>query len=45
MYGRSFMGIDRSTFLVDADGTVARVWRKVKVPGHVDEVLAAAQAL
>ena len=45
MYGRTFMGIDRSTFLVDADGTVARVWRKVKVPGHVDEVLAAAQAL
>ena len=45
MYGRKFMGIDRSTFLVDADGTVARVWRKVKVPGHVDEVLAAAQAL
>ena len=45
MYGRTFMGIDRSTFLVGADGTVARVWRRVKVPGHVDEVLAAAQAL
>ena len=33
MYGRKYMGIDRSTFLIDADGTVARVWRKVKVPG------------
>jgi peroxiredoxin Q/BCP len=39
------MGIDRSTFLIGPDGTVARVWRNVKVPGHVDEVLAAAQAL
>jgi peroxiredoxin Q/BCP len=45
MYGRSFMGIDRSTFLVDAHGIVTRVWRKVSVPEHVDEVLAAAQAL
>jgi peroxiredoxin Q/BCP len=45
MYGRSYMGIDRSTFLIAADGTIARVWRKVKVPGHVDEVLAAARAL
>jgi thioredoxin-dependent peroxiredoxin len=44
-YGRSYMGIDRSTFLIDADGRLARVWRKVKVPGHVDEVLAAAEAL
>jgi peroxiredoxin Q/BCP len=44
-YGRHFMGIDRSTFLVDADGIVSRVWRKVSVPDHVDEVLAAAQAL
>jgi peroxiredoxin Q/BCP len=44
-YGRTYVGIDRSTFLVDADGTVARVWRAVKVPGHVDEVLAAARAL
>jgi thioredoxin-dependent peroxiredoxin len=45
MYGRSYMGIDRSTFLVGRDGTLKRVWRKVKVPGHVEEVLAAAKAL
>lgn len=45
MYGRKYMGIDRSTFLIGPDGTVARVWRKVKVPGHVDEVLAAVRAL
>jgi len=45
MYGRRYMGIDRTTFLIDADGTVRHVWRKVKVPGHVDAVLAAAQAL
>jgi peroxiredoxin Q/BCP len=45
MYGRKYMGIDRSTFLIDGDGRVARIWRSVKVPGHVDEVLAAAQAL
>ena len=45
MYGRTFMGIERATLLVDRDGTVARVWRNVRVPGHVDEVLAAARAL
>jgi peroxiredoxin Q/BCP len=45
MYGRSYMGIDRSTFLIDGSGTVRRVWRKVKVSGHVEEVLKAAQAL
>jgi thioredoxin-dependent peroxiredoxin len=45
MYGRSYMGIDRSTFLIGRDGRLARVWRKVKVPGHVEEVLAAARAL
>ena len=45
MYGRSYMGIDRSTFLIDGAGTVRKVWRKVKVPGHVDEVLAAAREL
>jgi peroxiredoxin Q/BCP len=45
MYGRKFMGTVRSTFLIDADGKVARVWRNVKVPGHVEEVLAAARAL
>ncbi len=45
MYGRKSMGIERSTFLIDADGKIARVWRKVKVPSHVDEVLEAARAL
>ena len=45
MYGRKYMGVERSTFLVRADGRIARVWRKVKVPGHVDEVLEAARAL
>jgi peroxiredoxin Q/BCP len=45
MYGKSYMGIERSTFLFGADGTLARAWRKVKVPGHADEVLAAARAL
>ena len=45
MYGRKYMGIDRSTFLIDKDGVIQRVWRKVKVPGHVTEVLKAAQAL
>jgi thioredoxin-dependent peroxiredoxin len=45
MYGRKVMGIERSTFLIDSDGTLVREWRKVKVPGHVEEVLAAVQAL
>lgn len=45
MYGRKYMGIERATFLIDADGRIARVWRKVRVPGHAAEVLAAAQAL
>ena len=44
-YGRTYMGIDRSTFLIDGDGVVRRVWRKVAVPGHVAEVLEAARAL
>ena len=44
-YGRTYMGIDRSTFLIDGDGVVRRVWRKVSVPGHVAEVLEAARAL
>ncbi len=43
-YGRSYMGMVRSTVLVDADGRIARVWRKVKVKGHAAEVLAAAIA-
>ncbi|MGG7565564.1 thioredoxin-dependent thiol peroxidase [Rhodovulum sp. DZ06] len=45
MYGKTFMGIERATFLLDAEGKVARVWRKVKVPGHAEEVLEAAKAL
>ena len=45
MYGKTSMGIERSTFLIDAQGTVVREWRKVKVPGHVEEVLEAAAAL
>jgi thioredoxin-dependent peroxiredoxin len=44
-YGRIYMGIDRSTFLIDGDGIVRRVWRKVSVPDHVAEVLEAARAL
>lgn len=44
MYGRNYMGMDRSTFLIAADGRVLREWRKVKVPGHADEVLKAARA-
>jgi peroxiredoxin Q/BCP len=45
LYGRKYMGIERATFLVDRDGTVARIWRKVKVPGHAEAVLAAAREL
>lgn len=45
MYGRQVMGIERSTFLIDRDGILRREWRKVKVPGHVDEVLEAVDAL
>jgi thioredoxin-dependent peroxiredoxin len=45
MYGRKYMGIDRSTFLIDGTGTVRGIWRKVRVPGHVSEVLKAASAL
>ena len=44
MYGRKYMGIDRSTFLIGPDGRLKAVWRKVKVPGHVDAVLAAVKA-
>lgn len=43
MYGKTYMGIERSTFLIGGDGTVIREWRKVKVPGHAGEVLAAAK--
>jgi thioredoxin-dependent peroxiredoxin len=45
MYGRKYMGVERATFLIDAKGRIARSWRKVKVPGHAADVLAAAQAL
>jgi peroxiredoxin Q/BCP len=45
MYGRKYMGIERATFLIDGKGVVRKVWRKVKVPGHVDEVLAAVKGL
>lgn len=45
MYGKTFHGIERSTFLIGEKGTVLREWRKVKVPGHVDEVLEAVRAL
>ncbi|WP_372573067.1 peroxiredoxin [Ruegeria jejuensis] len=45
MYGRKSMGIERATYLIDADGKIARIWRKVKVPGHVEEVLEAVETL
>ena len=45
LYGKEYMGIERSTFLIDAKGILRQEWRKVKVKGHADEVLAAAQAL
>ena len=45
LYGRTFMGIERSTFLIDADGIVRNMWRKVRVPGHVAQVLEAVEAL
>jgi peroxiredoxin Q/BCP len=45
MYGRKYMGVERSTFLIGPDGRIAKVWRKVKVPGHAEEVLAAARVL
>ena len=45
MYGKKYMGIERSTFLIDGSGNIAQEWRKVKVPGHVQEVLEAVKAL
>ncbi|MFT8463538.1 thioredoxin-dependent thiol peroxidase [Acetobacter persici] len=45
LYGKTYMGIDRTTFLIGADGKIARIWKKVKVPGHVDAVLEAAKGL
>lgn len=44
MYGKKYMGIERSTFLIDEQGKIAQIWRKVKVPGHVDAVLEAVKA-
>jgi peroxiredoxin Q/BCP len=44
MYGRKYMGVERPTFLVDANGKIIRIWRKVKVPGHVEEVLDTVQS-
>jgi len=40
MYGKEYMGVERSTFIIDPDGKIAAIWRKVKVKGHVDEVMA-----
>ena len=45
MYGKTYMGIERATFLIDSTGVVHRVWRKVSVKGHAEEVLAAVQSL
>ena len=45
MYGRKYMGMDRATYLIGADGRVLKAWRKVKVPGHAEEVLKAAREL
>ncbi len=45
MYGRKYMGVERTTVLIDGDGVVRNIWEKVKVPGHAEEVLAAARAL
>jgi thioredoxin-dependent peroxiredoxin len=45
MYGKKYMGVDRSTFLIGKDGRIAKVWRKVKVPGHAEEVLEAVKQL
>lgn len=44
LYGRTYMGIERATFLIDRDGVIGHIWRKVKVPGHVDAVFDAATA-
>lgn len=45
MYGRQYMGVERTTFLIDADGKIARIWRKVKVKGHAQDVLEAVRSL
>ena len=45
MFGRKFMGVERATFLIDGKGRIARVWRKVRIKGHVDQVLQAVKSL
>jgi peroxiredoxin Q/BCP len=45
MYGRKYMGVERSTFLIDSEGKIAKIWRKVKVPGHAEAVLKEVQSL
>ncbi len=45
MFGRKYMGVVRSTFLIDRDGKIARIWRNVRVSGHAEEVLESAKAL
>lgn len=45
MYGRKYMGVERTTYLIDQDGRIARIWPKVKVTGHAEEVLAAVRAM
>ncbi|MEJ0096414.1 MAG: peroxiredoxin [Methylocella sp.] len=45
MYGRKYMGVERTTFLIGSDGKIAQIWNKVKVPGHAEAVLAAVKAL
>ena len=45
MYGKTYMGIERATYLIDANGNIAQAWHKVRVPGHVDAVLEAVRAL
>jgi len=44
MYGKTYMGIERTTFLIDGDGTIQHIWSKVKVPGHIEDVLEAINA-
>lgn len=45
MYGRKYMGVERTTFLIDSNGRIAKIWNKVKVPNHAAEVLEATRAL
>lgn len=45
MYGRKYMGMDRSSFLIDTNGNIAQIWRKVKIPGHIDTVIKAIKSL